>query len=684
MAIWDVFKRKTYNNPIISATNQVLGINTINDVYKAFLSNAWVYRCIRTRAEAVADLTWDVVIETDKGDIEAPKFKGKFENILYLSPHQFLEKIVSSLDIWGVAYIRKGTTELELFDTDRTWLTVDTEGNAKVFYQRINKIETYDIQDIAVITAFSPFVRLFNLSPTQIILPDIQVLANQVEVLNRIFENGAFVPLIISTDAKLTAEQIEAIKQQLYTNYGGVSNAGKTILFSGGKYEFKEVVLKPADFGMIDVEQITKDRILAVYGVPSIFLNEMKDVNRATAEVQKDIFMRWTIKPLANNIAEQLTRYVLDNQAVFKFYFNESISIEEKQIQASIDEVYLRNGITYINEIREREGLEPLPWGNSFWGSLNLVPLASVKSQNEPIIEGLSKLEQKIERLSQNIERLKVKQKEEWADIAWKSFITSAEPRMKRLEKEILKLFRKQEQDILDKLEKYKSVNGEVIKALTIDDLFNTIYTDKEWIEQTVKTMRPYLYAFMQEAGNEILASYLFGLNFNLDMPGIKDWIEEELKRTALEMTNTTRKHLFDTLYEGFSQGESIPQLADRVGTLFEETYKHRGETIARTEVISATNFARINAGKQAGMKTKTWITAIDERTRTFAHKDEFDHALMHLKTIPIDEKFQVPKAGGGYEEIDMPGDPKASAGNRINCRCTVAFAKFEEEWGGE
>ena len=127
-------------------------------------------------------------------------------------------------------------------------------------------------------------------------------------------------------------------------------------------------------------------------------------------------------------------------------------------------------------------------------------------------------------------------------------------------------------------------------------------------------------------------------------------------------MTDTTKADVLAQLSEGLNNGEGIDQLAERLQGLFEDTYKSRRQTIARTEVISANNKASLEAAKQAGMTTKAWLAALDERTREW-------HAAADGQTVNMDDQFTV-----GGELMDAPGDPNASAENLINCRCTLTF----------
>lgn len=121
---------------------------------------------------------------------------------------------------------------------------------------------------------------------------------------------------------------------------------------------------------------------------------------------------------------------------------------------------------------------------------------------------------------------------------------------------------------------------------------------------------------------------------------------------------------------EGMRQGESIPQLAERVRQAAGVT-EPRGTMIARTEVISTSNGAAIAQARTAGVEmVKEWIHTHDDRTRA-THKN-FSPAnplgIVHPR-VPLSEPFIV----GGFP-LDFPGDPTGPPGQVINCRCSVGF----------
>lgn len=156
-----------------------------------------------------------------------------------------------------------------------------------------------------------------------------------------------------------------------------------------------------------------------------------------------------------------------------------------------------------------------------------------------------------------------------------------------------------------------------------------------------------------------------FGVSFDLEAPFVQDFIRARANQLAGQVTDTTYSAIQQALADGVSQGLSIDDLAVEVQHVFDVASRSRAQTIARTEVISASNgsaslaAAQLPADVAAGQE---WISTRDERTRD-------DHADADGQVVAMGNPFDV-----GGEALLYPGDPAGDGGNVINCRCTVAF----------
>lgn len=130
------------------------------------------------------------------------------------------------------------------------------------------------------------------------------------------------------------------------------------------------------------------------------------------------------------------------------------------------------------------------------------------------------------------------------------------------------------------------------------------------------------------------------------------------------------RDKRFDrSVLKAIREGTPVPQsIVDRAAQSYTNSLlKLRGDTIGRTEALSAMNAARDQAVRQASANgtKKTWSATGDDRTRDA-------HAEMDGQTVGLDEPFTTPD---GYK-LMYPGDTSlgAPAEHTIGCRCWVEY----------
>lgn len=121
-----------------------------------------------------------------------------------------------------------------------------------------------------------------------------------------------------------------------------------------------------------------------------------------------------------------------------------------------------------------------------------------------------------------------------------------------------------------------------------------------------------------------------------------------------------SKKQITSAITQGILQGESIPELAKRVGKKLQSSNEKSMVRCARTAMTGAQNSGRIQAMHNAqdmGIQVqKVWIATLDDRTRD-SHRD------LDGQTIGVDEPFH-----SLYGEIMYPADPNAAPADTWNC----------------
>lgn len=140
---------------------------------------------------------------------------------------------------------------------------------------------------------------------------------------------------------------------------------------------------------------------------------------------------------------------------------------------------------------------------------------------------------------------------------------------------------------------------------------------------------------------------------------------------------NTLVESLIEAIKEQISVQGSLVSVRDVIYNIVyksQQFYKWQALRIARTETTTSANFSAIVAARQSNLVLeKQWISAQDDRTRIIP----YDHLDMNGQKVDLESPFFV-----GGENIFYPGDANASAGNTINCRCTIAFVPKRDKDG--
>jgi hypothetical protein len=135
------------------------------------------------------------------------------------------------------------------------------------------------------------------------------------------------------------------------------------------------------------------------------------------------------------------------------------------------------------------------------------------------------------------------------------------------------------------------------------------------------------------------------------------------------QINRTTENQIRGIIRSSLDEGLSIVNTAARIRELSAPMSAIRAHVIARTETHTAANFGAQAAAELTGLQMKReWVSAMDDRTRT-TPPDEFDHADADGQVVGMREPFTV-----GGESLMFPGDPSASPGNQIMCRCACIY----------
>lgn len=168
----------------------------------------------------------------------------------------------------------------------------------------------------------------------------------------------------------------------------------------------------------------------------------------------------------------------------------------------------------------------------------------------------------------------------------------------------------------------------------------------------------------------------------------VNEWLATYGLQLVSTVTGNMREQILTIINKqiqlGVEEGQSIFTVTNNILLALKEARTdYWAERIARTETMRAQNIGHMKgADAHKFFVVKEWIAARDNRTRTFAKKDEFDHWILDGQRREMDEPFyQIGKTGKTASAM-QPGDPTAPAAFTINCRCTIAFEGKRDQNG--
>lgn len=246
----------------------------------------------------------------------------------------------------------------------------------------------------------------------------------------------------------------------------------------------------------------------------------------------------------------------------------------------------------------------------------------------------------------------------------------------KRLYERLIKLFRPRVERALreqvkvftDAYSVYQHVTPAIIPPQIIEKSLNQLHVTAglNGANLTKKELKRQL-----KGKNEDEARWTYVINEYLKEYG--------LTQLSVEITNTLREQIKAQLIKANEQGWGIEKT---VSSLNRAAFPNWMATrIVRTETNKAANTGAMVAATDSGIAMdKKWVSTQDDRTRRIP-RDQYDHLDMNGRQVGMNERFIVPSTKT-VDAMLYPGDPEASVGNVVNCRCRVVFVPHRDGEG--
>lgn len=393
--------------------NQAASNNTpIEDYFAAMRGHVWVYRCVNLIATSIASAPNRV---WRRKEVPSPEVKiGKSHKWEPTDQHDVLSEILRHPNDYHCWFdlMELTVTDLELTGTAYWEKVRDKTGNVIALYRikpsRIKPIPDPKMyvsgyiyldergqqktilspRDIVVFRYSAPDDDYFGLTPMDSLRPELTSDFNAMAFNKAFFRNDATPSIVLETDNSLPRQVIDRLNLEWNKRHAGLGNAHKTAILQGG-LKAKVISLTHKDMQFIEMRKLVRNSVLSAFGVPPILVGVVEGANYSNSLEQKQTFWRETVFPKLRKIQNVINRQLAPDNIEFRWNYDDIEDlIEDRAAKSVMEQRYVQAGIWTINEVRARQGLPPVAWGNDWRIPATLMPAGDTQeavpsSQNE-------------------------------------------------------------------------------------------------------------------------------------------------------------------------------------------------------------------------------------------------------------------------------------------------------------
>ena len=158
-------------------------------------------------------------------------------------------------------------------------------------------------------------------------------------------------------------------------------------------------------------------------------------------------------------------------------------------------------------------------------------------------------------------------------------------------------------------------------------------------------------------------------LKKTLELFGIHATAEEDLLTRVFIASERTLmridQSIMDIITLGYKSGNGIDYVANDLTKRFDQLQTWESKRIARTEIHNAHNRATMDTYTDYGVEYTMWVSAHDDRVRSYDKGDLADHVILDGEIIRLGDEYS--------NGLKYPGDTDGPIEEWINCRCSNA-----------
>ncbi|MCC0016629.1 MAG: phage portal protein [Rhodobiaceae bacterium] len=287
---------------------------------EGYEKNPVVHRCVRLVAEAVASVPW-LAFEGGAELAEHPLLTLLARPNAGMDGQRFVEAVTGYLLVAGNAYVeavKLGDTvrELHVLRPDRMKVVAGPDGWPSAYDYTVGAQSVRFDQDgspppILHLASLHPTDDHYGMSPLEAARAALDIHNKASAWTMALLENAARPSgaLVYTSEAGLSREQYERLKDELETSFQGAANAGRPLLLEGG-LDWRAMAMTPKDMDFAEARNAAARDIALCFGVPPMLLGIPGDNTYANYAEANRAFWRHTVLPLLGRLSGAFTGWL--------------------------------------------------------------------------------------------------------------------------------------------------------------------------------------------------------------------------------------------------------------------------------------------------------------------------------------------------------------------------------------
>ena len=347
---------------------------------KAYGDNVWLYRSVLSIAYQIGSTEFKLAQATDDGKLEYVTEHEALKALAKPQPSKDGKSMLTGMDLfiltgshmmlngesfWLLENRRKlngAPTFIQPLLPQHMGVQIAPSGNVLEYVYNTGSKETrFDPMDIVHFKMIHPENPYRGHSPVQPIRYAVDT-HKKADVMNTAkLDNYAVPSGVLETEQQITPDEQKRILAQWRAAHEGVTKHGKTAMLPKG-LKFNKTQETNQEMEFAEGKRMTRDEILANFGVGMEIMGHTESQTRANAEASIFVFMKFGVLPFLKKFTDTLNNDFLPafpGTEGLKFVFDDPVpeNMEEKRENAR---TMFDLGVCTPNELRQVFGKEPL------------------------------------------------------------------------------------------------------------------------------------------------------------------------------------------------------------------------------------------------------------------------------------------------------------------------------------